>query len=333
MRTDRRSAPVPLPSPARPARRLRTGRGRLAARRPRALRGGTRGAGRGSRRAPSTSSARPATATPRRSPRCARRRRGVAGPGDGRALVRGALRLLPDSAERERIGLLAARAGALGACGRLADARAGLLDALALGPPLAERVELTVACAGVEHLLGRHDDAHARLLGALAALPDETSPEAAALMLALAIDAFYRSEFDSLTAWGERALAAGRAARRRGDGRAPRSPCRRSGPRSRPRSPKPRRASRRRRRTSTRSATSSWRAGSTRPRPSRSPSCTSIGSRRHARTPSARSPSPARRRSAIASRRSSAYSAPPSACPARSARARRCWTTRSRRRG
>jgi DNA-binding NarL/FixJ family response regulator len=108
-----------------------------------------------------------------------------------------ALRLLPDIAPG-RGELLLARAQALAAAGRLADARDDLLACLELAP---RQVELVIGCANVEHLLGRHEDAHARLA---AALPDQDPENAFALMVALALDDFYRSAFDS--AWPERAL-------------------------------------------------------------------------------------------------------------------------------
>ena len=96
--------------------------------------------------------------------------------------------------EAERVELLTALAGAQAATGQFADARAALLEALELLPEdeTATRLQLTVACAGMEQLLGRHDEAHARLVGALEGLDDPASPEAAALMITLAMDAFYR---------------------------------------------------------------------------------------------------------------------------------------------
>ena len=93
-----------------------------------------------------------------------------------------------------RCELLPALAGARAATGQFADARAALLEALELLPEegAATRLQLTVACAGMEQLLGRHHEAHARLVAALEGLDDPASPEAAALMITLAMDAFYR---------------------------------------------------------------------------------------------------------------------------------------------
>ena len=75
---------------------------------------------------------------------------------------------------------------------------------------VALRVRLTTACAGVEHLLGRHEQAHARLATALRTLPDSDAPEAVALMIELAVDGFYRMDYESMRGWAGRAVAAAR---------------------------------------------------------------------------------------------------------------------------
>jgi DNA-binding CsgD family transcriptional regulator len=87
-----------------------------------------------------------------------------------------------------------------------------LLESIALvpGEATALRVRLTTACAGVEHLLGRHEEAHARLLYALENLEYSGSPEAVALMIELAVDGFYRMEYELMYKWAERALSAAR---------------------------------------------------------------------------------------------------------------------------
>ena len=124
-----------------------------------------------------------------------------------------ALRLLPGTAPAEaRVELLLSRARALVATGQFADGHAALLESLELLPPesVALRVRLTTACAGVEHLLGRHDEAHARLAGAVAGLSDPGSPEAATLMVELAMDGFFRMEYARMREWAERALSAAR---------------------------------------------------------------------------------------------------------------------------
>jgi DNA-binding NarL/FixJ family response regulator len=108
-----------------------------------------------------------------------------------------ALRLLRDDAPaEERVELLTALAGAQAATGQFHEARSALLESIELlGPAAADlRVGLTAACAGIETLLGRHAEAHARLEGTLEALDDQASPQAASLMISLALDAFFRQE-------------------------------------------------------------------------------------------------------------------------------------------
>jgi DNA-binding NarL/FixJ family response regulator len=123
-----------------------------------------------------------------------------------------ALRLLGEGAPPEdRVELLTALAGAQAATGQFTEAHAALLESMELLPPDSiAQVRLTAACAGLEQLLGRHQEAHARLEGALRALDDSASPQAAALMVNLALDAFFRQEFADSRAWGERALKVAR---------------------------------------------------------------------------------------------------------------------------
>jgi DNA-binding NarL/FixJ family response regulator len=121
-----------------------------------------------------------------------------------------ALDLLPEEADREeRAQLLGALASVLAGTGQLTRSRAVLLELLDLVPPEAaeERVKLVAACAGIEHLMGHHAKAHARLVSALDQLPDQRSADAAALMLDLAADAFYRADYPQLRDWGLRAHA------------------------------------------------------------------------------------------------------------------------------
>ena len=111
----------------------------------------------------------------------------------------GALSLLPaDTPVEERVELLLAQAGSLAAIGRFSESHAALIECLALAPATAtaQRVRLITACAGVEHLLGRHQEAHLRLLDALDDLEDECSAEGVALMIELAVDGFYRMEYE-----------------------------------------------------------------------------------------------------------------------------------------
>jgi ATP/maltotriose-dependent transcriptional regulator MalT len=124
-----------------------------------------------------------------------------------------ALRLLPDTAPADaRVELLLSRARALVATGQFADGHAALLESIELVPAdaVALRVRLTTACAGVEHLLGRHEQAHARLSGGMDSLRDPASPEAAALMVELAMDGFFRMDYDLMREWAERALSTAR---------------------------------------------------------------------------------------------------------------------------
>jgi ATP/maltotriose-dependent transcriptional regulator MalT len=125
----------------------------------------------------------------------------------------GALRLLPETAPAEaRVELLLARARALAATGQFADGYAALLESIELVPAesVGLRVRLTIACAGIEHLLGRHDEAHARVLGAMDGLSDPESSEAATLMIELAMDGFFRMDYERMRGWAERALSAAR---------------------------------------------------------------------------------------------------------------------------
>ena len=127
-----------------------------------------------------------------------------------------ALRILPDALPPEqRLGLLMARAAALAASGQLQESRETLLETLALAPEDAVQmwVQLTVACANVEHFLGRHDLAQERLAAALERLPDPATPEAVALMLELAVDSMFRTDYDSVRRWAARALDAARPLR------------------------------------------------------------------------------------------------------------------------
>jgi hypothetical protein len=124
-----------------------------------------------------------------------------------------ALRLLPDTAPTDvRVELLLLRARALVATGQFADGHAALLDSLALVPTdsVALRVRLTTACAGVEHLLGRHEQPHARLASAMDGLREPASREAAALMIELAMDGFFRMDYALMRDYAERALSTAR---------------------------------------------------------------------------------------------------------------------------
>ena len=164
---------LPLPSSARATRGVRERAGRVAARRPRALRDGPRPPQRALALARAhhvehaarhgdldsvAVLAEAGTSALLRAPASAARWLGAA------------LRLMSESAPAQmRVELLHARARALAAEGRLAESHADLLACLALVPADATglTVQLTTTCAAVERLLGRHDEAHARLRASL----------------------------------------------------------------------------------------------------------------------------------------------------------------------
>jgi ATP/maltotriose-dependent transcriptional regulator MalT len=128
-----------------------------------------------------------------------------------------ALRLLPPTAPaHERVELLLARAGALTAAGRFNDSHVALLDALAIVPDdsHALRARVARACAGVESNLGRQDQAGDRLASALESLPDQSSPEAVALMLEITVNALWRTRHEAMHEAAQRVV---NAARRLGD--------------------------------------------------------------------------------------------------------------------
>jgi DNA-binding CsgD family transcriptional regulator/tetratricopeptide (TPR) repeat protein len=127
-----------------------------------------------------------------------------------------ALRLLgPEDARR--LALLGPLATALAATGRLAEARARLLEVLALLPPGTSvlRATLVAVLAAVEHLLGLHEDATARLRTGLAQISDTSSLEACALQVEVAWDGLYAIDWGQMRAFGGRALE---TARSHGDG-------------------------------------------------------------------------------------------------------------------
>jgi DNA-binding NarL/FixJ family response regulator len=122
----------------------------------------------------------------------------------------GALRLLPPTAPaQERVELLLARAEALAATGQFAASHQALLEGVATVPDesISLRTALTMACARAEHRLGQYEQAHARLVSALGGLPDPASAEAVALLIELALNEFYRSNYQSMREWAERAVS------------------------------------------------------------------------------------------------------------------------------
>src|SRR5262245_20198421 len=122
-----------------------------------------------------------------------------------------ALRLLPQTASaQERVELQLARAGALAATGNFAESHEALLEGLATvsDKSTALRTRLTTACARVEHRLGQYEQAHSRLVSALGGLPEPVSAESVALLIELALNEFYRSKYQSMQEWAERAVSA-----------------------------------------------------------------------------------------------------------------------------
>jgi ATP/maltotriose-dependent transcriptional regulator MalT len=126
----------------------------------------------------------------------------------------GALRLIPaETPAEERVELLLAQAEALAAGGHFADSHATLVESVQVVPEEAGelRVRLTAACARLEHVLGRHAEARARLESTLSKLDDPTSREAVALMIELAVDGFYRMDYEGMKPWAAAAVEAASA--------------------------------------------------------------------------------------------------------------------------
>jgi len=127
-----------------------------------------------------------------------------------------ALRILPDDAPAcERIDLLQAGAAALTAAGRLDEGHSLLVDAIAIVPDDSPVIEARLArvCAGVESALGRYDQAHIRLVEVLESLQEPGSPEEVAVLIDLAMNAFWRARYDAMQEPAERALDAARRLR------------------------------------------------------------------------------------------------------------------------
>jgi DNA-binding NarL/FixJ family response regulator len=134
-------------------------------------------------------------------------------PASGARLFEAALRILPPGAPVEqRATLLDLLAAARMTIGLFEDAYEAISERAALTPsaPLAERLRLTTAMAAIENLIGRNHQAHARLQRALDDLPDQATPEAAALMAEIGIDAFFRMEYGEMRRFARRALEVAR---------------------------------------------------------------------------------------------------------------------------
>ena len=126
----------------------------------------------------------------------------------------GALRLVSDNVPpEERVELLLARARSLSATGHFADSHEALLESIALVPDdaLALRVRVVAACASMEHLLGLFPQARIRLETALDELENPESPEAVALQIELAVAGLFRTDYETMRSWAERAVTAATA--------------------------------------------------------------------------------------------------------------------------
>ncbi len=110
-----------------------------------------------------------------------------------------------------RLGLLLLSARALSQTGEFAAGREALLEALRLAPPgFPLRGRMISACATMERLLGRHAEARARVERALDALPDRGVPDAVFLMIELAADGFFATDWARMWEWARKGLAIAR---------------------------------------------------------------------------------------------------------------------------
>jgi DNA-binding NarL/FixJ family response regulator len=124
-----------------------------------------------------------------------------------------ALRLLPPTAPAEdRVELMLARAKASAAAGHFATSHGALREAIAIVPERSSALAATVAtaCARLERFLGRYEQAHVRLVLALRGLPESPSVESVGLLIELALNEFYRSRYEAMHGWAERAVSAAR---------------------------------------------------------------------------------------------------------------------------
>jgi DNA-binding NarL/FixJ family response regulator len=124
-----------------------------------------------------------------------------------------ALRLLHGGDQERQVDVRVALASALRSTGELERSRDLLLEAAALLPDGAHgrRVQLVTLCAAVEHWLGRHEEAHDRLVRAWEELPDGDSPEAAALLVELAVDGLYHADYERARTMAARSLETARS--------------------------------------------------------------------------------------------------------------------------
>jgi ATP/maltotriose-dependent transcriptional regulator MalT len=121
-----------------------------------------------------------------------------------------ALRLLPETVPAQaRVELLLAQAEAMAAAGHFGDAHEALLEAEVIVPEQSSGLRTTVAtaCAGVERQLGRYEQAHERLVRTLDGLPEQASVESVELLIELTLNEFYRSRYEAMHGWAERAVS------------------------------------------------------------------------------------------------------------------------------
>jgi ATP/maltotriose-dependent transcriptional regulator MalT len=125
-----------------------------------------------------------------------------------------ALRILGEGPETfpQRLEILTARANALGVSGEFGPAIECLDEALAMLPAEATdvRLQLVSFAASLNSFSGRPDRSQELLASALADLPDRTSPAAIALLIELAINAYFVGQYEAMLAFSGDAIAAAR---------------------------------------------------------------------------------------------------------------------------
>lgn len=109
-----------------------------------------------------------------------------------------ALSLLPAGQVARQLTLLSPLAQAQAAAGRLAAAHGTLVKVTAELPAGSDSgwSQAVAALASVELALGRHSGAHRRLETALETIPNQSSPHAVPLLVALAMDVSYQGDFE-----------------------------------------------------------------------------------------------------------------------------------------
>ena len=118
----------------------------------------------------------------------------------------------------QRLQLLLGRGRALGAAGRLGEAREVLEEVLRElpGDAFALTAGVVAAASQIEYLLGRQGRARAMLEQTLSSLPDQRSREAVMLKLALSSDRFFSGDFVGMHGWAQEAAGDAQALDDRG---------------------------------------------------------------------------------------------------------------------